>query len=141
MNCISECVLNVLNGNVVPTGCKTRKIHKYNSAPRKLVDKQFLYRAKNELLFSMEESLYRYWQQFFPRPLVSLQPINKDMIRKMHLVPGEKYHLSPPPKKRSRRRRQRPRKLHSHAEWIKLRTKHRQAELRRNHGLRISLII
>jgi len=48
------------------------------------------------------------------------------MLHKMYLVPADEYH---PHTKRGRRRRT---KHHPHTEWIKLRTKHREAELRRN---------
>ena len=48
------------------------------------------------------------------------------MLHKMYLVPADEYH---PHTKRGRRRCT---KLHPHNEWIKLRTKHREAELRRN---------
>ena len=56
------------------------------------------------------------------------------MLRMLYLVPAEDYRPSPPRigRKRPRRRSQRPKKLHSHIEWFKLRTKHREAELRRN---------
>jgi hypothetical protein len=47
------------------------------------------------------------------------------MIQKMYLVPAEEYH--PSAKKGPRRTKQ-----HTHIEWIKLHTKHREAELRRN---------
>ena len=40
VNCISECVLNVLNGNIALTVCDTRKIHKNNLSMRIHVDKQ-----------------------------------------------------------------------------------------------------
>ena len=38
-DCISECVLNVLNGKVTLTGCVKRKLSKHKLALRKLVDK------------------------------------------------------------------------------------------------------
>ena len=47
------------------------------------------------------------------------------MLHIMYLVPAEEYH---PHTKRGRRRTYQ----HPHTEWIKLRTKHREAELRRN---------
>ena len=47
------------------------------------------------------------------------------MLHKMYLVPAEEYH--PHAEKCRRRSKQQP-----HTEWIKLRTKHREAELRRN---------
>ena len=40
MNCISECVLNVLNDSIALTGCDSRNLHKHKSALRQLVDKQ-----------------------------------------------------------------------------------------------------
>ena len=46
----------------------------------------------------------------------------------MYLVPAEEYH-TPAKKGRPPRRRT---KQHHHTEWIMLRTKHREAELRRN---------
>ena len=52
------------------------------------------------------------------------------MLHKMYLVPAEQYHH--PHTKRERPPRRRRTKLHPHTEWIKLRTKHREAELRRN---------
>ena len=58
------------------------------------------------------------------------------MLRKMYLVLAEDHSPSPPRicRKRPfpRRRRQRPTLQHPHTEWIKLRTKHREAQLRRN---------
>ena len=47
----------------------------------------------------------------------------------MYLVPAEEYH---PHTKRGRPPRRRRTKQHHNSEWIKLRTKHREAELRRN---------
>jgi len=40
VNCISECVLNVLNGYIALTGCEKRKLSQHKLALRKLVDKQ-----------------------------------------------------------------------------------------------------
>ena len=51
------------------------------------------------------------------------------MLHKMYLVPADEYH---PPTKRGRHTSSRRTKQHTHTEWIKLRTKHRLAELRRN---------
>ena len=36
LNCISECVLNVLNGNIKLPGCVTRKLQKHKAALRSL---------------------------------------------------------------------------------------------------------
>jgi len=40
VNCISECVLNVLNGNIKLTGCVTRKLQKHKAALRKISDRR-----------------------------------------------------------------------------------------------------
>ena len=49
-NCISECVLNVLNGNVALTGCVKRKVSKHKLALRKLVDKQVPINCKKRFI-------------------------------------------------------------------------------------------
>jgi len=51
------------------------------------------------------------------------------MLHKMYLVPAEEYH---PHTKRGRIPRRRRTKQHPPTVWIKLRTKHREADLRRN---------
>ena len=50
LNCISECVLNVLNGNVPLTGCVRHKLSKYKLALHKLLDKQVPITCKNRLI-------------------------------------------------------------------------------------------
>ena len=50
MNCISECVLNVLNGNIALTGCEKRKLNNHILALRKLVDKQVPITGKKRLI-------------------------------------------------------------------------------------------
>ena len=52
------------------------------------------------------------------------------MLHKMYLVPVEEYHPTPPAKKV--RPPHRSTKQQPHTEWIKLRSKHREAELQRN---------
>jgi len=39
VNCVSECVLNVLNGNIKFSGFNTRKLQKHKAALRKVADK------------------------------------------------------------------------------------------------------
>jgi len=39
VNCISEIVFNVLNGNIRLSGCNTRKVQKHKAALRKVVDR------------------------------------------------------------------------------------------------------
>jgi len=50
VNCISECVLNVLNGNIQLSGCKTRKLKKFKSAFRKVADRHISLSAKKRLI-------------------------------------------------------------------------------------------
>jgi len=51
------------------------------------------------------------------------------MLHKMYLDPAEEYQHSHTKRGQSSRRRT---KQQAHTKWIKLRTKHREAELRRN---------
>ena len=50
VNCISECVLNVLNGNIKLLGCNTRKLKKYMSALRKVADRHVSLSGKKRLI-------------------------------------------------------------------------------------------
>ena len=50
VNCISECVLNVLNGNVALTGCVKRKLSKHRLALRRLVDRRVTLQGKKRLI-------------------------------------------------------------------------------------------
>jgi len=125
VNCISECVLNVLNGNIALTGFDTRKLRKRKLPLLKLVDKQIPLRARNDL-FSVD-SFYRYWLLVCPRSLASLQPSNSHV---MQVVPRPGRRLPPPPNAPIVAAND-PKSCNP-PQWIKLRTKHREAELRRN---------
>jgi len=50
VNCISECVLNVLNGNIKLTYCYTRKLQKHKAAIRKVSDRRVLLVKKKNLV-------------------------------------------------------------------------------------------
>ena len=50
VNCISECVLYVLNVNVALTRCVKRRLSKHKLALRKLVDKQVPVTGKKRLI-------------------------------------------------------------------------------------------
>ena len=39
VNCISECMLNMLNGNLKLSDCNTRKLQKHKSELRKVADR------------------------------------------------------------------------------------------------------
>jgi len=50
VNCISECVLNVLNGNIKLTGCDTRKVQKHKAALRMVAERHVPLSAKKKLI-------------------------------------------------------------------------------------------
>ena len=50
VHCISECILNVQNGNIKLTGCDTHKLQKHKAALRKVSDKRVPLSAKKELI-------------------------------------------------------------------------------------------
>jgi len=50
VNSISECVLNVLNGNIKLTRCNTRKLRKHKAALRKVACKQVPLSSKKKLI-------------------------------------------------------------------------------------------
>jgi len=50
VNCISECVLNVLNGNIKLTGCDTRTLQKHKAALRKVSDRRVPLAFKKKLI-------------------------------------------------------------------------------------------
>ena len=50
VNCISECVLNVINGNIALTRCERHKISKLKLALPKLVDRQVPLPGKKGLI-------------------------------------------------------------------------------------------
>ena len=50
MNCISECVLNVLNGNIILSGCNTRRLNKYKFALRKVTERHVSLSGKKRLI-------------------------------------------------------------------------------------------
>jgi len=50
VNNISECILNVLYGNVKLSGCSSRKLRKYKALPRKVADKRVPLSNKKKLI-------------------------------------------------------------------------------------------
>ena len=50
VNSISECILNVLNGNVKLAGCNTRKLRKHRVTLRKVADKRVPLSTKKRLI-------------------------------------------------------------------------------------------
>ena len=50
LNSISECILNVLNGNVKLTVCKTRKLRKHKVTLRRMADMRDPLSTKNKLI-------------------------------------------------------------------------------------------
>jgi hypothetical protein len=49
-NCISECILNVLNGNLKVSDCAKQKLRKHKSVLRKVADKRVTPSAKKRLI-------------------------------------------------------------------------------------------
>jgi len=50
VNSISECILNVLNGNVKLTGCNTRKLRKHKVTLGKVADRRVPLSTKKKLI-------------------------------------------------------------------------------------------
>ena len=50
VNCISECFLNVLNGNIQLPGCVTRMLQKHKAALRKVSDRRVPLSKKKKLI-------------------------------------------------------------------------------------------
>jgi len=50
VNCISECILNILNCNLKLTDCSKRKLRKHKTVLRKVADKQVSASVKKRLI-------------------------------------------------------------------------------------------
>jgi len=50
VNCISECVLNVLNDNIKLAACDTRKLQKHKAALRKVSDRRVPLSKKKSII-------------------------------------------------------------------------------------------
>jgi len=50
VHCISECILNVLNGNIKLKGCDTSKLKKHKASLRKVSDKRVPLSKKKKLI-------------------------------------------------------------------------------------------
>jgi len=50
VNCMSACVLNVLNGNIKLNGCDTRKLQKHKAGLRKVSDRRVPLSKKKKLI-------------------------------------------------------------------------------------------
>jgi len=123
VSCISDCVLNVLKGNVELTGCVKRKLSKQMLALRRLVDRCVPLQGKKLLIVQRGFFLLHQLTAILPTHASLIYQVTLVILNKMFLVLAEEYH---PPAKKGRHRQ------HPHTEWINLRNKHRDAELRRN---------
>ena len=56
VNCISECVLNVVNGNIRLSVCDTRKLQKLKAAIRMVVDRHVSLSGKTRLIVQLGDS-------------------------------------------------------------------------------------
>jgi len=50
VHCISECILNILNGNLKLTDCSKRKLRKHKTVLRKVADKKVSASVKKRLI-------------------------------------------------------------------------------------------
>ena len=133
VNCINECVLNVLYGNGALTGCVKRKFSTHRLDLRKFVSRHLLLHGKERVTVQRGGSSSPPVSNIAHTCLSHSCQVTLVTLHKMYLVPAEEYHASPSPAKRGRpSSRSRPKKNHPNNEWIKLRTKHREAELQRN---------
>jgi len=92
VNCISECVLNVLNGNVLLTCCVKRQLSKHRIALRKLVDRRVQLQGKKRLIVKRGGLNLPLLTAILPT-LASLiaSQVTLVVLHKMYLVPAEGY--------------------------------------------------
>jgi len=83
---ISECILNVLNGDVKLAGCNTRKLRKHKVTLRNLADKRVSLSTKKMLIVQRSGFLLPLLSADLPA-IASLEI----MLRKMYLVSAEKF--------------------------------------------------
>jgi hypothetical protein len=66
VNCISECVLNVLNDNITLTGCEKRKLSKHKLVQRKLVYRKVPLQGTKRLIVQSGGFLLPFLAAFLP---------------------------------------------------------------------------
>ena len=133
------CVLNVLKGNIKFTGCDTRMLHKYKATFRKVSDRRVLLASKKKLIVQRVG--------FLLPQLSAIFETDKIMLRKMYLIPADRYNgspfKSPEPTVSKRKYRETVNKSkhrkacaegiqigkqHPHEEWLKMRQKMDEAD-------------
>ena len=132
---ISECVLNLLHGNIRVSDCAKRKLKKFKSSLRSLVDRRLPFASMNRVIIQRGGFLLPLLSAVLPTQASLLfQPAtgNKKLmtLRKMFLVPAADYdasslHSQPPPLVKTRRvaKRRKTASQHPHDKWIALLTK------------------
>ena len=88
VHCISECILNVLNGNIKLTGCDTSKLQKQKAALRKVSDRRVpLSKKENRILQRGGLLLLQEGESYITAWWIPVAPIEC-------LVPGDRLHGS-----------------------------------------------
>jgi len=85
LNCKSECVLNVLNGNIKLTGCDRRKLQKYKAALRKVSNRRAHLVSKKKLIVQRGGFLLPLLSEILPTLASLISVTDKIMLRKTYL--------------------------------------------------------
>jgi len=91
VNCISECVLNVLNGNLKLSDCNTRKLQKHKSELRTVADRQVSLPGRKLPIVQRGGFLLPLLSAILPTNASLIFKPGK-MFLKMHLFPVDHYH-------------------------------------------------
>jgi len=96
VNSISECILNVLNGNLKLTDCSKRKLRKHKTVLRKVADKRVSTNAKKRLI-NQRRGFFAFAKCSTPDAWQSIIQIacQVKMLRKMYLVSADKFTQPP----------------------------------------------
>jgi len=92
VNCIRECVLNVLKGNIKLPGCNTRKLNKHKAAPRKVAERHGSLSGKKRLIVQRGGFLLPLLAAILRTIASLIFKAQINMLRKMYLVPADHYH-------------------------------------------------
>jgi len=134
---MSECVLNLLNGNIKLTGCSKRNLRKHKVALRKVAEKRVPLCRKKKFIIQGGGFLFPLLSAILPK-IASLifRPSYKNkwkniMLRKISLVSADRFNQPstsrpsaaqpkvPFPKKKKRQKQKK--REHSYEKWVKYR--------------------
>ena len=139
LHSISECLLNVLNGNIRVTDCAKRKLKRFKSSLRSLVDIRLplVSRRRDNTTGRLPATAI---VRGVAKPCQSAVPTSSQQtimtLRKMNLIPSAAYDagrlLSQPPPVKTKpvaKRSGRTAIQHPHDKWVALRTKLLEADI------------